>query len=72
MNGYNNKLYRYDILICWLVSHGLTEKEFSEKYNVKFPIVSMMMDQDPEIRISDLLKVSSIIGLQLKDLLYDV
>ncbi len=72
MTNFRTKLYRYDIVICWLISHNLTEKQFSEKYDIKFPIVSMMMDQDPEIKVSDILKVSSIIGIQLKDLFYDV
>lgn len=72
MLNYNKELYRYDIVICWLVKHNLTEKQFSEKYNVPFPIVSMMMDQDPDIKISDLIKVASAIGLHLKDLFYDV
>lgn len=68
----NYKLYKYEIVIWWLMKHNMNEKEFSEKYNMPFPIVSMMMDNDESLTVNHLLKLADIIKVDFKDLFYDI
>lgn len=69
---YRNSIYRSGEIVRFLRNKNMSMEECEEKFKLPKGLIERILDNDPSVTIGDLLKLSKVICVSLKNLIRDI